>query len=189
MQRALPRPCAPCGHHQPPPCPAHLLTTGVWTNALCVTSTQGRCHYNIAVVPYCAHVHLPLSLLAQACVAPTQCAAIREDPPVHLSLPPPLPPSDKPSPPHPPLFSAAPSVPSHLTPPLSLYAGPRAVLEPRAAPQPEGRAPPPPLSSGAVDRAGEFCPSVARLPHFELGLSTVPGKCTVGWGSLQYKPY
>jgi hypothetical protein len=36
------------------------------------------------------------------------------------------------------------------------------------------------LSSGAVDRAGEFHPSVAPLPRFELGLSTVSGECTVG---------
>jgi hypothetical protein len=48
--------------------------------------------------------------------------------------------SGKPSPPHSPLFFATSSVPSHLTPPLSLYAGPRASPGPRAAPQPEGSA-------------------------------------------------
>jgi hypothetical protein len=84
-----------------------------------------------------------------------------------------------------PLFSATSSVPSHLTPPLSPYAGPRASPEPRAAPQPEGPTPSPPLSSGAVDRAGEFRPSVARLPRCELGLSIVSGEYTVGWGSLR----
>jgi hypothetical protein len=40
--------------------------------------------------------HLPLSLLAQACIAPTLYAAIKEDPPIHLSVPPLLPPTGKP---------------------------------------------------------------------------------------------
>jgi hypothetical protein len=39
--------------------------------------------------------------------------------------------------------------------------------------------------SDTIDRAGELCPSVARLPHRELRLPTVPGECTVGWGSLR----
>jgi hypothetical protein len=86
----------------------------------------------------------------------------------------------KPSPPHPPLFSTTPSVLSRLTRLPSSCAGPRASPEPRAAPQPEGPAPSPPLSSNAVDRAGEFCPSVACLPRCELGLSIMPGECTVG---------
>jgi hypothetical protein len=87
-----------------------------------------------------------------------------------------------------PLFSATSLAPSHLTPPLSPYTGPRASPEPRAAPQPEGPAPSPPLNSGVVDRAGEFCPSIARRPHCELGLSIMLGECTMGWGSLRCTP-
>jgi hypothetical protein len=48
--------------------------------------------------------------------------------------------------------------------------------------------PSPSLSSGVVDRASEFHPSVVRLPHYELGLSTMSGDFTVGWGSLQCTP-
>jgi hypothetical protein len=74
--------------------------------------------------------------------------------------------SGKPSPPHSPLFSATSSVPSHLTPPLSSYAGPRASPEPRAAPQPEGPTPSPLLSS------------VVHPPRFDLASGTVSVKCT-----------
>jgi hypothetical protein len=96
--------------------------------------------------------------------------------------------SGKPSLPQPPQFSTASSVPSHLTPHLSPYASPRASPEPRATPQPDGLAPSPLLSSSAVDRAGEFHPSVARLPRCELGLSTMSGECAMGWGSLRSTP-
>jgi hypothetical protein len=34
--------------------------------------------------------------------------------------------------------------------------------------------------SGAVDRACEFRPSVARFPHYKLGLSIMSGECTMG---------
>jgi hypothetical protein len=96
--------------------------------------------------------------------------------------------SGKPSPPHPPLFSTASSVPSHLTPPLSPYTDPRASPEPNAAPQSEGPTPSPPLSFDAITRTGELCPSIARLPRCELGLSIMSGECTMGWGSLRCTP-
>jgi hypothetical protein len=90
-----------------------------------------------------------------------------------------------PCPQHPPLFSAASSVPSRLTPRLSPYACPRGSLDSRATPQPEGPALSLSLSSGAVDRTGEFRPLVARLSRFDLELATVSSECIVGWGSLQ----
>jgi hypothetical protein len=56
-------------------------------NTLRVTSTQGRCHCGVAAMPCCVREHacsaaapshhLPPSLLAQARVASTQCAAIK----------------------------------------------------------------------------------------------------------------
>jgi hypothetical protein len=96
--------------------------------------------------------------------------------------------SDKPSPPHPPVFSTAASVPSHLTPPLSHCVGPGGSLSFRTTSRTKKATPSPALSSDAVDHAGEFHPSVARLHRFELGLSTVSGKCTMGWGSLRCTP-
>jgi hypothetical protein len=42
--------------------------------------------------------------------------------------------------------------------------------------------------SDAIDRAGELPSSVACLPHRELGLPTVSGECTVGWGSMRCTP-
>jgi hypothetical protein len=108
----------------------------------------------------------------------------KRSPPLRLVCPRAVSVSGKPSPPHPPLFSTASSLPSHLTLPLSPYVGPRVSPEPRAAPQIEGPTPSPPLSFDTVDRVGDFRPSVARLPHCELGLSTVSGECVVGWGSF-----
>jgi hypothetical protein len=91
---ALARLCVPRGRINSPPCPAHLIANGVWTNILRIASTQGRCHCDVAAVPCCtcehAHSaampshHLPLSLLAQPRVAPTQCAAIKGTSPVHF---------------------------------------------------------------------------------------------------------
>jgi hypothetical protein len=46
----------------------------------------------------------------------------------------------------------------------------------------------PPEPSDAIDCVGEFRPSVARLPHYELGLSIMSSECTVGWESLQCTP-
>jgi hypothetical protein len=93
--------------------------------------------------------------------------------------------SGKPSPPHPLLFSTASSVPSRLTPPLSHCVGPGASLSFGATSRTKKATPSPPLSSGAVGRAGELCPSIACLPRFELGLSIVSVKCTMSWGSLR----
>jgi hypothetical protein len=70
--------------------------------------------------------------------------------------------SGKPSPPHRLCFSAAPLVPSRLTPPLSPCADPGALQGPRAAPRPAQVTPSPPLSSGAIDHAGEL--SLPRHP-------------------------
>jgi hypothetical protein len=85
----------------------------------------------------------------------------------------------KPSLPHPPMFSAAPSVPSRLTPPLSTCAGPEAPQGPRAAPRPAQVTSSLLLSSGAIDCAGELHPSVTCLPRFELQLSTMSSRFTV----------
>jgi hypothetical protein len=65
-----------------------------------------------------------------------------------------------PTPPHCLCFSATPSVPSHLTPPLSPYAGAEASLSFGAASRTKNVTPSPPLSSGTIDRAGELL-----LPH------------------------
>jgi hypothetical protein len=63
--------------------------------------------------------------------------------------------------------------------------GPGASLSFRATSRTNKATPSPPLSFGAIDRAGEFHPSVARPPRCELELSIVSGKCAVGWGSLR----
>jgi hypothetical protein len=68
------------------------------------------------------------------------------------------------------------------TPPLSLFVGPGASPELGVSPRPKEPTPSPPLSSDAVDRAGELHPSVARPPHCELVLSIVSGKCIVVHG-------
>jgi hypothetical protein len=69
------------------------------------------------------------------------------------------------------------SVPNHLTPPFSLCAGSRTSPEPRATPRLEGPAPSPPLSSDAINRAGELCLSVIRPPRFDSLLGTVSVRC------------
>jgi hypothetical protein len=86
--------------------------------------------------------------------------------------------SGKPSPSRSPIFSTTSSVPSHLTPPLSPYAGPRAPPGPIAAPQPEGPAPSPLLSSGVVDSASELRLSVVHPPRFDSAPGTMSGRCT-----------
>jgi hypothetical protein len=89
------------------------------------------------------------------------------------------------------------SVPSHLTPPLSQYAGSRASPEPRAAPRPDGTAPSLPLSSGAVDRAGELRLFVVHPPCFDSAPGTMSGRCaevhgcfpwTSSHGSSSHRP-
>jgi hypothetical protein len=77
-------------------------------------------------------------------------------------------------------ISTTSSVPSHLTPPLSPCVGPRALPEPKAAPQPKGLAPSPPLSSGAIDCAGEVRLSVVCPPRYNSAPGTMSGRCTRG---------
>jgi hypothetical protein len=171
------------------PCPAHLLATDVRTKIPSVSPP----HQPLPLLPHCVLRRVSTrSLCRRAEPSPPSlppCAGPRcfytihiykRRPPLHLVRTSAVSTSGKPSPPHPPMFSTASSVPSRLTPPLSPYAGPRASPEPRATPQPEGLAPSLLLSSGTVDRVGEFRPSVSRLPRFELGLSTVSGECTMG---------
>jgi hypothetical protein len=52
-----------------------------------------------------------------------------------------------------------------------------------AAPRLKEPTPSPSLSSGAVDRAGELCISVARPPRCEWVPSTLSGLCVVVHGS------
>jgi hypothetical protein len=85
--------------------------------------------------------------------------------------------SGKPSPPCSPLFSATSSRPSPLTPPLYPYTDPRASLEPRAAPRPEGPAPSPSLSSDTIDRVDELRLSVVRPHRFDSAPGTMSGRC------------
>jgi hypothetical protein len=168
-----------------PPCPAHLLTTDVQTKIPSASPPRQpyHCYPRCALRrassrSLCRRVELsPPSL--PPCAGPHCFYAIygyKRRPPLHLIRTYTMSASGKPSLPHQPLFSATSSVPSCLTPPLSPYVGPRASAEPRAAPQPEGSAPSPPLSSDTINRAGEFRPSVAYLPRFELGLSTMSGE-------------
>jgi hypothetical protein len=155
-----------------------LLTAPFLLLHLCAARACSLCHHVEPSPPFLSQ--------SAACVAFMQCTTIKGGHPLRLIHTSAVSASGKPSPPHSPLFSTTSSVPSHLAPPLSSYTGPKASAEPRAAPQPEGQAPSPPLSSGAVDRAGEFCPSVTRLPRCKLGLSIMSGECTVGWQSLRY---
>jgi hypothetical protein len=153
---------------------------------LCAARACLLCHRAEPSPPFLSH--------SAARVASTQCTAIKGNHPLRLVRTSVVSTSGKPSPPHSPLFS---SVPSHLTPPLSLYTGPRASPEPRAAPQPEGPTPSPTLSSGAVDRAGELCLSVVHPPHFDSMPGTMSGRCakvhgcfpwTYSHGSFGHRP-
>jgi hypothetical protein len=96
--------------------------------------------------------------------------------------------SGKLSPPCLPLFSATPSVPSHLTPPLSPCVGPGPLLDLRAAPRLEGSTPSPPLSCGDVDRAGELRISIVRPPRCDLVPWTMSGRCDEGHGCTPWTP-
>jgi hypothetical protein len=64
--------------------------------------------------------------------------------------------------------------------PLSSSVGLRAPTHHRTASRGVVDYPRPPEPSGTVDHADEFCPSVTRLPRFELGLPTMSDECTVG---------
>jgi hypothetical protein len=81
------------------------------------------------------------------------------------------------------------SVSSHLTPPLSPCAGPRASTEPRAAPRPEGPAPSPQLTFGVVDHAGELRLFVVHPPRFDSAFGTVSGKCTEVHGCFPWTSF
>jgi hypothetical protein len=168
----------------PPPCPAHYHITDVRTNTAHVPiTTPPFCHCTSASCEHARSVaapshHLLSSLMAQPVLLLRNAWLQKEATLYVLSA------SGKPSPPHSPLFSTTSSVPGHLTPPLSPYVGPRASPEPRAAPQLEGPAPSRSLSSGVVDHAGQFHPSIARLPRYELELSIMSDECPVGCGSL-----
>jgi hypothetical protein len=120
----------------------------------------------------------PFLFHSVARVASTQCTAINGGHPLRLVHTSAMSASGKPSPPHSPLFNATSLVPSHFTPPLSLYAGPRASPVPRAAPQPKGPTPSLSLSSGAIDHASELCLSIAHRPRFDSAPRTMSGRCT-----------
>jgi hypothetical protein len=111
-----------------------------------------------------------------------QCTTIKGDHPQCLICASTVSTSSSPSPPHSPLDSNTPSVPSHLTPPFSPCAGLKASPDPRAASQPKELAPSPSLSSGAVVYAGELYSSITHLPHIELELPTMSGgsPCALG---------
>jgi hypothetical protein len=122
-------------------------------------------------------------------VASTHCTAIKGGPPVASR------PRQRPCPP--PVsrhfrtrlcFPPTPSVPSHLTSPLSPCAGPRALPKLGVAPRPEEMTPSLLLSSGTIYHAGELHISVAHPPHCELVLSTISGKCMVVHGRCQCSP-
>jgi hypothetical protein len=141
-------------------------------------ATPLRCVSTLALPPRRAVTSSPPLSHGVARVASTQCMAIKGGHPLYLVHTSTVSASGKPSPPRSPLFSATLLVPSHLTPPLSLYAGPRASPEPRAAPRPEGLAPSSTLSSDTVDRADELCLSVVQPPRFNSTPGTMSGRCT-----------
>jgi hypothetical protein len=130
--------------------------------------------------------HLPLSLLEQACVASTQYIAIKGGHLCISSTPRAVSASGKPSPPHPPLFSAASSVPSHFSPPLSPYAGPGASLSFRAAfwtkkatPSPSSTAPvsnvPPTPAFLASSYGSQSCQASAPWAREACGIHLAEG--------------
>jgi hypothetical protein len=120
--------------------------------------------------------HLPSSLGA-AHIASMQCTTIKRGHTLHLVYTSAVSAFGKPSLPRSPLFSTTSSVLSHLTPPRSPYAGPRASPELRVAPRPEGPAPSLSLSSSTVDCNGELRLSVVRPPRFDSPLGIVSGRC------------
>jgi hypothetical protein len=163
------------------PCPAHYPDADVQTNAARVPFTQPPfccCAMRARLLYCCTKPSPPFLSHGAARIASTQCMAIKGGHPLRLIRTSAVSASGKLSPPHSPLFSATSSVPSHLTPPLSPYAGPRASPEPRAAPQPKEPAPSPPLSSSTIDRADELRLSVVRPPRFDSVPGTMSGRCT-----------
>jgi hypothetical protein len=161
-----------------------------------VASMQGCCHCDIAAAPCCTREHtrstaalsrhLPLSLLEQACVASTQYMAIKGGHLCISSTPRAVSASGKPSPPHPPLFSVASSVPSHFSPPLSPYAGPGASLSFRAAfwtkkatPSPSSTAPvsnaPPTPAFLASSYGSQSCQASAPWAREACGIHLAEG--------------
>jgi hypothetical protein len=144
----------------------------------CATRARSLCHRAEPPPHFLSH--------GTACIASTQCTAIKGGHPLRLVRTRVVSASGKPSPSHSPLFSTTSLVPSHLTSPLSPYAGPRASPEPRAARQPEGPAPSPPLSSDAVDHAGELRLFVIHPPRFDSAPGTVSGRCTEVYGCFPW---
>jgi hypothetical protein len=138
---------------------------------LCLCTVQARSLYRRA------EPSPPVLSHGTARVASTQSTAIKGGHPLRLVRTNATSTSGKPSPPHSPLFSTTSSVPSHLTPPLSPYTGPRTSPEPRTALEPEGLAPSPPLSSDAVDHAGELRLSIIFPPRFDSTPGTISGRC------------
>jgi hypothetical protein len=140
-------------------------------------STSGCCRCGVVVAPCCTHKHAcsvpscPFSPCARAAEPSPPSLPPRAGPccfyamrgykrrsPLHLVHSRVVSTSGKPSSSHRLCFSAAPSVPSRLTPPLSPCAGPRAPQGPEAASSPVQVTPSPSFSSGAIDRVGELPP-------------------------------
>jgi hypothetical protein len=82
----------------------------------------------------------------------------------------------------PPLFFAAPSVPSYLTPPLSPYAGLGAPQGPRAAPRPAQVTSSSPVSPSVGAVPVSFCFLIARPPSYELVLLAMLDRFAVHLG-------
>jgi hypothetical protein len=174
---ALAHPCVPRGHDQHPPYPAHHVMPTYGQSPPRVPFTVP-----IATVPLRRASAHPPNRFATALSR-------------HLPLPPPPVVSHpcqrllfvfgKPPPPRLASVSATQTVPSHLTPPPTPCTGTPASLSFGAASQNKKVTPSPQLSSGAVVYAGELHISVAHLPHYELVLPTILGKCAVNWGSLR----
>jgi hypothetical protein len=166
-----------------PPCPAHYPEADVRTNVARVPFMRLPLSLRLNAVRACSLYHRtepspPFLSLSAARVTSTQCTVIKGGHPLHLVLTSTVSASGKPSLQLSPLFFATSPMPSHLTPPLSPYAGPRASPEPRAAPRPKGPAPSPPLSFGAIDRTGELRLSIVHPPRFDSEPGTMSGRCT-----------
>jgi hypothetical protein len=144
-------------------------------------------HCRCAFAPHRAITSLPLSLRRPRC-SHAMHGYKRRPPHCISSAPAPLSASSKSSPPCSPLFSATPSVPSHLTRPLYPCVGPGASPDLGAAPRPEGSTSLPLLSSGAVDRAGELRFSAIHPPRCDLVPWTMSGRCVKGHGCAPWTP-
>jgi hypothetical protein len=165
-----------------PPCPAHLVATGVRTK---MPSASPPCQLlpllpSQRSAPTRACLHCPSTVMH--CMLRLSCPIVLPPCARFLSV------SDKLPPPRLASVSASPSVLSHLTTPLFPCTSPGVSVEPRATPQPEGPTSCLLLSSDAINRVDELCLPVTHPLRCSLVPWIVSGGCTIAHGCAPWTP-